>query len=335
MEKIAFINGGTFIYWSSIILALAVAAAIALFCALYLNKSGNVTGLALAIPVALFSSIVLGRLVHWYCRADGYESMQAALTDYTWGGYALMGIFGGCLLTACLLRLLRVVKNLPEMLDCMVLSGGVGIAVGRLSSLFNSSDRGVIVPENMDLPFAYPVTNAVSGVVENRLATFMIQSMLVGIIVMVLAAWIVSCKVRKKNVPDGDVTLLFLLAYGGSQIVCDSTRYDALYMRSNGFISIVQILGLIALLLAIILFSIRMVKHTGFKIPYIGLWVVIAALIGCAAFMEYYVQRHGDQALFAYSIMSACILVVVILTVGIRCLAVWPKKEVPAAQATI
>lgn len=330
MEKIAFINGGTFIYWSSIILALAVVAAIAMFSALYLNKSGNVTALALFIPMAMLSSIVLGRLVHWYCRADGYESMEAALTDYTWGGYALMGIFAGCLLSACLLRLLRIVKNLPEMLDCLVLGGGVGIAVGRLSSLFNSSDRGVIVPENLGLPFAYPVTNAVSGVVENRLATFMIQSMLAGIIVLALAAWIISCRARKKEVPAGDVTLLFLLAYGGSQIVCDSTRYDALYMRSNGFISIVQILGLIALLLAIVLFSVRMTKHTGFKVYYIGIWVGIAALIGCAAFMEYYVQRHGDQALFAYSIMSACILAVVILTVGIRCLAVRPQKEAPA-----
>ena len=29
--------------------------------------------------------------------------------------------------------------------------------------------------------------------------------------------------------------------------------------------------------------------------------------------MEYYVQRHGDQAAFAYSIMSAALLAVVLL----------------------
>ena len=34
----------------------------------------------------------------------------------------------------------------------------------------------------------------------------------------------------------------------------------------------------------------------------------IAACIGGAGFMEYYVQRHGDLAAFSYSIMSACLL---------------------------
>ena len=35
--------------------------------------------------------------------------------------------------------------------------------------------------------------------------------------------------------------------------------------------------------------------------------------LGCAGFMEYYVQRHGDQAAFAYSVMSAALLAVVLL----------------------
>ena len=41
MEKIAYISGGTFIYWSSIILALAVVTAIALYMAFYLAKGGK------------------------------------------------------------------------------------------------------------------------------------------------------------------------------------------------------------------------------------------------------------------------------------------------------
>ena len=35
MEKVAFINGGTFIYWSSIVLTLAVITAAFLFAGLY------------------------------------------------------------------------------------------------------------------------------------------------------------------------------------------------------------------------------------------------------------------------------------------------------------
>ena len=46
MDRIAFIAGDTFIYWSSIILTLATATAICFFLATYLGKSGNGVGAA-------------------------------------------------------------------------------------------------------------------------------------------------------------------------------------------------------------------------------------------------------------------------------------------------
>lgn len=330
MEKVAFIYGGTFIYWSSIVLTLAVVAAVAMFAALYLWKSKNGMALSLTVPVAILLSVVISRWVHWYCLTDSYTSLEAAMTDYTWGGYALMGAFAGCLLTACFMRLVRATNNLPQMLDCMVLAGGVGIAVGRLASLFNASDRGQVVADTVGLPFAYPVTNAVSGAAENRLATFMLQSISTGAIVAILLLYMFVCVLRRKKLRDGDITLLFLLLYGVCQIVLDSTRYDSLFMRSNGFVSIVQILGLIALLTAIVLFSIRMVKARGFQWFFILFWVALLALMGGAGYMEYYVQRHGDQAAFAYRNMSVCLAGIVLITLVIRAIAVsaeWKKEK--------
>ena len=61
-----------------------------------------------------------------------------------------------------------------------------------------------------------------------------------------------------------------------------------------------------ALVLAVILFSRRMVKARGFRAWQILLWLLIAAAIGGAGYMEYYVQRRGNEALFAYSVMSGC-----------------------------
>ena len=330
MEKVAFINGGTFVYWSSIILTIAVLAAIACFAGIYLWKSKNGMALSLTVPVALLLSVVIGRWVHWYCLTDSYESLHAAMTDYTWGGYALMGAFVGCLLTACLMRLIRVSRNLPEMLDSMCLGGGVGIAVGRLASLFNASARGQVVADTVGLPFAFPVTNAVSGATENRLATFMLQSLSTGVIVVLLLLYMFLCVLRKKKLRDGDVTLLFLLLYGTCQIILDSTRYDSLFMRSNGFISIVQILGLVAVLVSIITFSVRAVRARGFKWYFIVLWVLQLAVMGGAGYMEYYVQRHGDLAAFAYKNMGACLAVMVVIALIERALAVsaeWKKEE--------
>ena len=330
MEKIAFIIGETFIYWSSIILTLAVITAVFLFWSLYLNKSGNAVAAALFVPPAIVGSMYCARFIHWYCFTDSYNSLEAAMADMSRGGFALMGVFAACIAVACLLRLVRIVKDLPQMLDCMALAGGVGIAVGRLSCLFNTADRGMNIETLRGLPLVSEVTNAVSGVTEYRLATFMLQSMITALIVLIL--WRYSHKANRKGLRSGDIALLFSSAYGAAQIVLDSTRYDSMFMRSNGFISIVQILGLVGLLIPIILFSIRMVKAGGFLKRFLLLWIPMVACMGLAAFMEYWVQRHGDQALFSYSVMSACLLVTVVLTASIRYVAV--RRESQMAQNT-
>ncbi|MBO7252162.1 MAG: prolipoprotein diacylglyceryl transferase [Oscillospiraceae bacterium] len=324
MDKIAFIMADTFVYWNSIVYTLAAATAICFFLAFYLNKSTNAAAGFCAVPVSIFLSLILARFVHWYCRTDSYESFSAAMTDFSSGGYALIGVFAGCALAAALLRLIRLHRNLPQMLDCMCLAGCAGIAAGRLASLFNSSDRGQIIEGLTSLPFVYPVTNAVSGGTEYRLATFMLQAMVALVIFAVLSVFFLKGGSRLK---DGDVCLIFLLVYGASQVVLDSTRYDSLFFRSNGFVSVVQVFSALALGLAIVLFSRRMVKARGFRWWNVPLWILIAACIGGAGFMEYYVQRHGDQAAFAYSVMSACLVGIILLTLLIRLLAVKAERE--------
>ena len=324
MDKLAFISGESFLYWNSIVYTMAAATVIAFFLAFYLGKCGNAVAGFAAVPLSIFIGLVAARFFHWYCRADSYDNFLSAMTDYSSGGYTLMGVFLGCFLSACLLRLIRLSRSLPEMLDCMVISGCAGIAVGRLASLFNSSDRGQVLANFKNLPFAYPVTNAVSGAVEYRLATFMLQSLVALVLFVGLAVFYLRGN-KRGNLKDGDTSLIFLLIYGASQVVLDSTRYDSLFFRSNGFVSVVQVLGALGLGLAIFVFSRRMVKNWGLKFWQFLLWIPIAAGIGCGGFMEYYVQRRGNEAVFAYSVMSGCLAFVILLALLIRFLAV--RKE--------
>ncbi len=320
MDKLALISGESFLYWNSIVYTLAAATAIAFFLAFYIGKGGNAVAGFAAVPLSIALSLVAARFFHWYCRADSYDGFLSAMTDYTSGGYALMGVFLGCFLAAALLRLIRLDRSLPEMLDAMAISGCAGIAVGRLASLFNSSDRGQVLENFKSLPFAWPVTNVVSGAVEYRLATFMLQSLVALALFVGLAVFYLRGN-KRGTLKDGDTCLVFLLIYGASQVVLDSTRYDSLFFRSNGFVSVVQVLGALGLGLAIIVFSKRMVKAWGLKFWQFLLWIPMAAGIGCGGFMEYYVQRHGSEALFAYSVMSICLAIVIGLTLLIRFLA--------------
>ena len=326
MDKIAFYSGSTAIYWNSVILTLAAATAICFFLAFYLNKSGNGAAGFAVVPVGIVLSLVFARFFHWYCQSDSYTGFSAAMTNLAEGGYALMGVFLGCVLAAVITRILCLHRNLPEMLDAMSLAACAGMAVGRLSALFNASDRGQVLVNFRSLPIASPVNNAVSGAVEYRLATFALQSMVALVLFIGLTVFYNKGQKRGK-LRDGDTCLLFLLFYGASQVVLDSTRYDSLFFRSNGFVSVVQVLGAVALVLAVILFSRRMVKARGFRAWQILLWLLIGIAIGGAGYMEYYVQRRGNEALFAYSVMSGCLLFVILLTLLIRFLAVRVEKK--------
>lgn len=313
MEKIAFYTSGTAVSYHAILLTLAAAVAVCFFLSFYLRHGGSASAAFAAVPIAMGLSLVLARFFHWYSRADGYEGFLAAMTDYSTGGFALPGAFIGCFLAAGVTRLLFLHRSLPKMLDCMAVAGCAGIAVGRLGSFFNSSDRGMVVA-SQTLPLACPVTNAVSGATEYRFATFLFQAIWALLLFILLAV----LYARRGKRRDGDTCQLFAMLYGASQIVLDSTRYDSLFFRSNGFVSVVQVLSAVLLVLGMALYSSQAVKRRGYRTWYVPLWILMAASIGGAGFMEYYVQRRGNEALFAYTVMSLCLAAGIGLTMIFR-----------------
>ena len=301
MEKIAVILGQKILYSQSLTVGLGALCAVLMFLSLYLKNRKNAVPGIWGAALAAVLGLILGRFCHWYCQADAYESFGAAFRNFRTGSFALMGVFAACLLSAWILKLTKLETQMGYTLDCMAVAGCLGMAVGRLGFFFNTSDRGILMEK--DGFFVSPVVNPVSGAVELRLATFLIQAVAAAVIfVLLMALW-------KRKRRDGDLCLVFLLLYGASQVVLDSTRYDALFLRSNGFVSAVQILSAFAIVTAAAVFSVRAVKAGGWKWGYVPLYVVLAGLIGGAGYMEYHVQRHGSEAAFAYSVMSACLLV--------------------------
>lgn len=316
MEQIGWIAGHTCIYWSAVIRALAALGAIFAFLAVYPRRRAQLLTCAVGIPLALGLSLILSRMACWWFRPDSYPDLKTALEFWKPGQGALVGVFAGCLVSALLLRLVRLTDNLPELLDGMAIAAGFGIALGRLGAFFNDSDRGMVVPAHWSLPWADTVINPVSGMAECRLAVFLLQAMAAGGIFLVLL--ILQLRRRPgRGGREGDLFFTFLLLYAASQAVLDSTRYDALYFRSNGFVSVVQVLSVLALVAAGAWFTPRPRGK--------GQWLAGSALhaarLGClalAGYMEYYVQRHGAKAVLSYSVMGAALALFVLLTLGSR-----------------
>lgn len=310
MDKVAFIFDGRYIYWRFVIIALATFAGVLMAIALRLRQKKEVTSLLAAMPAAILLSLLFARMIHWYCRFEGYESFKAALTR-SQGGYALIGAFAGAMLAFLLIRLLRLTRDLPALLDCASPGAALGIALGRLGDLFCTADRGKFLIDSQlwhRLPFASAVINPTSGMTEWRFATFFAQSIWAFVIFLVLTV-IVLWNRRREDERSGSVFILFMSLYCSGQILFDSTRYDALYLRSNGFVSLVQILCTTVLVLILVLRSCGSIKKAGFRFWHPVVWAVALGSLGGTGYMEYYVQRHGNEAVKAYSIMALCLVV--------------------------
>ena len=302
-DKIAFLAEGQLIYWRSIIIAFAALTALLGAVALRLWQKKSLIDLLIALPVAIIFSVMCARFIDWYCRFESYESLGAAMKILTGGGYSLMGVFLGTILACCLVRLLRVTDDLPALLDCLSPAAALGIAVGRFSELFSAADRGKILvetPSLQRLPIGSAVTNTISGAVEWRFATFCFQAVWCALLFLILAVYWAVVRRRK----SGDVFLLFMLLYCLGQILLDSTRYDALFLRSNGFVSLEQIVCAVTVAAIIVLWSVKSIRAGGFRNFLVPLWLLSLLGLGLAGGAEWFVQRKIDQYPLAYSAMA-------------------------------
>lgn len=313
MEQIALIAGNSVIYWKNLVLTAAAFCAVLWFVSFYVKDRRTLLGALAAVPLTALLGLYAARIIHWYCYPSSYGSFLQAVTDLGRGGYALLGVFFGALVTAALLRLLKVVPKAGPMLNSMALAGAAGIGVGRFASLFDNSCRGPRTEAAGLFPLVMPIADPVSGRTEYRLATFLLQAAAAWIIFFTLLA----LRGRKGKRRD-DLWLVFLVLYGASQAVLDSTRYDHLAFRSNGFVGIVQALGAAAMVFAAVVFSVRMVRARGLRPWAFGLWLGILGALGGAGYMEYYVQRHGYKALFSYSLMTAFLALAAALIFAVR-----------------
>ena len=335
MDPIAVYIGDVFIYWSALIVALAVCAWFCLSAAVYTAGGGRAIAMWVFLPLAWGLGLLLSRALHWYCHTEQYVSLTGALTDYAAGGYCMPGVLLGVVLAALLLRLVRLIPSAARLLDAAAPGAALGIALIRLSALFNTTCRGSIIitdPAYQRLPLASPIITA-SGAAEFHFATFFVQFLLLLVLTVLLLVFHLrrSGRPMKCGPGAGHTALLFLLLFSVTELVLDSTRYDSSFLRSNGFVSVVQICSALCVLAVLVFYSVCSVRGNKLRWYHWLLWTGYLASVGGTGYLEYLVQRHGDWYMACYGGMSACCALMA-LTVHILYRTVLsPKKEAAAA----
>ncbi len=311
-EAIAISAGGLVIYWSSIVICLAVASWFCLSMALYVSAGGRRSAMWVLLPIACALSLVFSRFIHWYCHTEIYGPLSAAFTNFSLGSYCLPGVLLGVSLAVLLVRLLRFSDSAAAMFDALAPGAALGFALIRLSALFNNSCRGKIVvttPALQRLPIAAAYTSS-SGTADYRFATFFVQFLLLLLLTAILLGFFYKGGRRpmKTGSREGHTALLFLLLYSAMEIVLDSTRYDSSFLRSNGFVSLVQIISALCMLGVMVVYSVRSIRVNSLRFYHWLCWIFFLGSAGGVGYMEYLVQRHGDWYLKCYGAMTGFVL---------------------------
>ena len=318
-EPIAIYTGSIAIYWSGLVICLGIAAGFFLSLGIYMASNRESADLWVFFPFALVFSVVLCRLLHWYCHEEQYVSWVAALTDYSTGSYCLQGALLGVYLGALCSHVLGFAKSTGKLLDAIAPGFALSLAFIRLSSLFNSSCHSkytVEIKTLQRLPVAI-LTEDTVGNQSYRFATFFVEFVLLIIITLVLIGLYYKLHNSKMKAPckrDGHIFRLFLILFCTIELVLDSTRNDSSFLhfpgqlkvinKFFGFVSVGQLCAAIILLCILIYYTRMSVKANGRKWYHIVLWIAYGISLATVGGLEYCVQRWSNYFRTIYIGMS-------------------------------
>ncbi len=308
MEHVAICIGSLVIHWSSLIICLAVTAWFALSFILYTDNGGKAETMWLFFPMAVVLSVFFSRFIHWYCHTEQYTSFLSAMTDYSVGSFCLPGVMLGVCLASVIVWALKFAPDFGELIDALAIGAALGFAFIRLSFLFTQFCRGKIVvndPKFQHLPIACPIVTT-GGAVQYRFASFFVSFILLLVLCLAMLIFYKRSRntVMKKGCQKGHSALIFLLFFCAIEFVIDSSRYDSSFLRSNGFVSLMQILCAVFFVAILVYYSIVSVKANSLRPYHWVLWILFLAAAGCTGYFEYLIQRHGDWYKLCYSVMS-------------------------------
>ena len=258
---------------------------------------------------AVILAPVLGRFVHWYSHYESYGSLYAAFSHME-GYFHEAGLVAGAFIASFISSGIAGKKYKGKLLSATAAGIMCFMTLASLTSMFNESDRGKAVIEDAAyqcLPFSYPTLTS-AGAYEYRTAVFFWKFMILALITILAIAICIK----------GKSALRTYIMYFCAMALLDSARYDASFLRSNGFVSLMQIVAGVFLLATVTVCTIRIIINHSFKAGYV--LYILAFLLGLSltGYMEYYVQRHGNLYIKCYALMAVACIVMAVSVMGLH-----------------
>lgn len=327
MNNIAVYYDNQIVYWDSVLIVAGLITCFLVSLSLYKRRTKYGYGFCIYAPVAIALSVLLSRILSWYCNMESYGSFMEALRDFSIGGYLIPGVLIAVWIAAIIISFVPTIPGYQYILDSLAPGLAFSIAIIKFSAYYSDSMRGKIVIESkafQGLPISVAVTDSL-GETQYRFATFFISFILMLVVCGVLLWFFYADRnnMKKEPVPKyGHVYRLFLVLYGMVEIVMDSTRYDAAHLYFPGealadlnkgasFMGLSQSLGAVFCIYAFIYYLVSSIKINKWNIRK-HLIAIIVFIVGFAigGVSEYLVQRYSGMYLLYYSTMTVGVLMI-------------------------
>ena len=206
IDPILFAIGQFHLRWYSLILTIALLISVWLAVREAGRKGFNKENVADSLIWIVFAGLIGARLFHVIDHWPDEYALNPIRALYIWeGGLAIWGgVIGGIFAAAILARVRR--WKFPRLLDSFVPALVLVQAIGRVACIITGDAMGK--PTNGPFGFAYISPNAMVP----QLGVYYTPTPVYEI-VMNLAIFTLLWKLRKKNLPDGILTLIYLSLY--------------------------------------------------------------------------------------------------------------------------
>lgn len=268
----------------------------------------------LAIPLGLIFSRVLFCLVSLGYFLDTIGQPIAML--YFWdGGLSMMGALLGVSLAVMIAARIKKLR-FGELMDVLAVPAGLFIAVERLGEAYTVLGRGKSIEAQWMTDIAFFGTQEAWG---NYYAVFRYEAAAAVLILCVMLCLFLGRKSRLTAKP-GDLALVMGTLFGSAQVIMESLRDDGHMLW--GFVRASQIISILLPVAAIVMFSIRLIRHEGMSWRPLASWLIAGAAIGLAIIKEFDIDT-SNNLVREYALMSLAMAVLAAVT-----LLLWRKTKI-------
>ena len=311
----AVLSDRTKIHWSSIIICCAAVSGFALASALYVSRNARRSTIWFVFVITAFLTIVFGRMLFYAFFPNTYPNLTSALFNPSRGSWCIIAILPALLIASMLAEALGFDTSSGRILDCMAPGAALFLALLQTAAMYNNTLRGN-VPTGIEVLKRLPFSDTVSRGGEYFYTAFFPRFLLLMLATFFLL-WFFFNRRKKRMKGDttrnGHVSCMFIALYAATELLTDSVRTDRYLINPNGFLSLSQLVSIVAMAGVLLYYTILSARQNG-KCGYHNvLWIAFVLCAAAIFICDALLSGEAEKVMFLYAVKAAALFIMLLV----------------------